>query len=1200
MDSSPEKDTSPVEENGNGDIAPKALFAETQKGVFEMGTVITNPGLKRSESSEVLHLTLHQCARDGNPDMMGRLLASSTYKSGNIRKKINAKDDQGLSALHYAARYNHVPIVKLLVEHHADLNDVDQEGATPLHYAARYKRVRFKGSEEVTSVTSSVDNSVVLYLVSKGANVNVRDNYGCTPLHFAAMRGNELVTWELLQCKGINIEAVDKQQMTALHMAASHTEVEICRMLVEKGAELRCVDEDYATPLHYAAMDGCEKIAEMLLEAAEKKVGWVAVRSMVSDQDSQNNTPLHLAVENSAYEVAKLLLEKGGKAEANRTNEQFCTPLHLAAFTGDIRIVELLLENEARIDALDYSQSTALHKAAAHNHAEVCEYLIKKGARIDKHDKDNFTPLLLASCNGHSETISTLLNLGASIADMDKNDKNALFWAAEEDHVKALKVLLKKIKEANIEHLIDKGDRYNYAPIHIAAEKGFINTVRLLLEAGADVFAKNEEERTPLHLAAMKGKTSVVRLIIKHDRTTINDEDEDSNTPLHLAALSGHNKATVALLECGADIEARNCSLWTPLDCAAAKGFPKTVKILLENDAPVDPMDKSKTTPLHLACMKGHVQVVNILLKWNADVTLRTEKLNCLDLAIDNGHKDVAMALINSPKWKEALRCESRNLKDGVRTTPMRKLISKMPDVAEKVFFRCTTSNTNNRDDPNFRIEFNYEFLDDMYADWSIKESTDTVSMMSESIYDDENHLLSTAKPYTTDTGVLKKNHPLMLMVEGGQEDLLAHPLVTSLLKHKWNNFGRWLYYASLLIYCIFITFLTGYIATTKAPYLYYDATLGNCTASSCENIRTYCTLTNESSVAHTLFSEVGKYIIIALAAFNIIKELIQLMRSRLNYLGWENLIEWITYVSSILVVIDFNTCQQETGIREPWQWQLASVTILLGWLELVLFIRKFPRFGIFVVMFTDIFKTFLLFAPVFLLFIVAFALSFYVLFANQIRFSKAGSSLISTTVMMLGELEYTDLFYGIEDFTPGTDDYHKQRVYYDGISYVIFVIFVILMTILIMNLLIGLAVDDIKAVQDQAVLKRLAMQVELALNVESVLPQFIRRKFVVKCQYIEPNKAVRNPLRRLLNIESGFMSTQAIIKALNPDLDDLELVMENQEKLQNQVTLMRQRMKAIDQQSQRIGNMLQALLKAQNIEYTEDDVVEEDLGLFT
>ena len=68
--------------------------------------------------------------------------------------------------------------------------------------------------------------------------------------------------------------------MTALHLSASHNEVEVCRMLIEKGAELRCVDEENSTPLHYAASEGSDEIVRMLFEAAEKKVGWVNVHSV--------------------------------------------------------------------------------------------------------------------------------------------------------------------------------------------------------------------------------------------------------------------------------------------------------------------------------------------------------------------------------------------------------------------------------------------------------------------------------------------------------------------------------------------------------------------------------------------------------------------------------------------------------------------------------------------------------------------------------------------------------------------------------------------------------------------------------------------------------------------------------------------------------------------------------------------------------
>ena len=60
----------------------------------------------------------------------------------------------------------------------------------------------------------------------------------------------------------------------------------------------------------------------------------------------------------------------------------------------------------------------------------------------------------------------------------------------------------------------------------------------------------------------------MLRELVRRDRMVINDEDEDSNTALHLAALSGHNKVTAALIEAGADIEARwvylfhSISLW--------------------------------------------------------------------------------------------------------------------------------------------------------------------------------------------------------------------------------------------------------------------------------------------------------------------------------------------------------------------------------------------------------------------------------------------------------------------------------------------------------------------------------------------------------------------------------------------------------------------------------------------------------------
>ena len=70
--------------------------------------------------------------------------------------------------------------------------------------------------------------------------------------------------------------------------------------------------------------------------------------------------------------------------------------------------------------------------------------------------------------------------------------------------------------------------------------------------------------------------------------------------------------------------------------------------------------------------------------------------------------------------------------------------------------------------------------------------------------------------------------------------------------------------------------------------------------------------------------------------------------------------------------------------VLQQWQWSLGAVAIFLCWINLVLFLQKFPRFGIYVVMFKDILNTFLQFAVVFFLFIVAFGLGFFTILQNQ------------------------------------------------------------------------------------------------------------------------------------------------------------------------------------------------------------------------
>lgn len=167
-----------------------------------------------------------------------------------------------------------------------------------------------------------------------------------------------------------------------------------------------------------------------------------------------------------------------------------------------------------------------------------------------------------------------------------------------------------------------------------------------------------------------------------------------------------------------------------------------------------------------------------------------------------------------------------------------------------------------------------------------------------------------------------------------------------------------------------------------------------------------------------------------------------------------ENLIEWICYITAILFVLDFSACHRETGLKYDWQWQLGAVSITATWLNLLSNFRKFPLVGIYVVMFTDVFKTFLKFSIICLLFVVAFSLGFYALLAEQENFANFWYSMIKTTVMMIGEFEYDDIFY--DNVRPSEED-RTAYLPYPEITFAFFVCFIIIMSIIVMNLLVRL-----------------------------------------------------------------------------------------------------------------------------------------------
>ena len=91
----------------------------------------------------------------------------------------------------------------------------------------------------------------------------------------------------------------------------------------------------------------------------------------------------------------------------------------------------------------------------------------------------------------------------------------------------------------------------------------------------------------------------------------------------------------------------------------------------------------------------------------------------------------------------------------------------------------------------------------------------------------------------------------------------------------------------------------------------------------------------------------------------------------------YENYIEVVAYISAVIFVSHFGSnCWCPTN----WQWQLGAIAVFLAWINLILFLKRVPLLGIYVLMFNAILHSFLKFALIAFLFVVAFCTAFYMI----------------------------------------------------------------------------------------------------------------------------------------------------------------------------------------------------------------------------
>jgi ankyrin repeat protein len=369
---------------------------------------------------------------------------------------------------------------------------------------------------------------------------------------------------------------------TDLADAAMRGDIDAVRSQLEGGADVNANQGDGMTALHWAAHKDNLEMARMLLAAGADVERGTRIGSIV---------PLFLAATNGSAAMIELLLDAG--ADANATNELGTTVLMKAAASGSLDAVTNLLDNGASLNVREKArEQTALMFAAGLDRAPVVRLLAARGADLD--------------------AISKMVPVGNDLVDEEGNPIPA-----------PSRTGITRRRPRGEGRVTGMG---GMTALHYASRAGLIDTVRALVEVGADVDRMNPVDyTTPLIVATINGRYDVAKYLLDHGADP-NASEIEGLTALYAVVAS--RWAPVA---------------WTPTASTTDSGIVQQkvthlelMKMLLDRGA--DPNAKiaktpwynpphhaqrwvewAGTTPLWRAAQSTDLEAVKLLVAYGAD-----------------------------------------------------------------------------------------------------------------------------------------------------------------------------------------------------------------------------------------------------------------------------------------------------------------------------------------------------------------------------------------------------------------------------------------------------------------------------------------------------------------------------------------------------------------------------------------------------
>ncbi|KAI7765454.1 hypothetical protein LZL87_007205 [Fusarium oxysporum] len=454
--------------------------------------------LKESITSSIKRLDLEDIRQP--PDLDALYLAIQCDDVERVRvlmHLITGSDrSRGKKPLHYAALYRKENTMRLLLESsdHEAICAKDENGLTPLHYAAR---------------GGFVDG--ISLLVQAGASIDMRDDYEFTPLLWAVVSGH--------------LDAIYKLESLGAHSrgtfaagwAISLGQHHLAMHFIKSRPSLPRIPE--ALLMNQAAAQGMVELVSLLLSVGASPNerdhdGWSAIHWAVEGPASHTEGRDTEPAGDTEEHLMQLIIRYG--ADVNAVSLYGTSPLHCAAGSGVSRIYQLLDYGADLTSVTCHGWTMMHHVAYLGNHAIIsqiytyCGQSEERDRLILSQDNHGWSTLHLAVLGRHLDTVRELLRLPFGdrlLVERDDTGRTAEDW---------LDIELGSHTYAKLSNLAYRKSRCcrPVTGLRKAARENNIDLAELLLDQGHKIDGTDPGRRTALYYAASKGHLRIVELLL--------------------------------------------------------------------------------------------------------------------------------------------------------------------------------------------------------------------------------------------------------------------------------------------------------------------------------------------------------------------------------------------------------------------------------------------------------------------------------------------------------------------------------------------------------------------------------------------------------------------------------------------------------------------------------------------------------------